>query len=196
MALKNKDGSVYKLKSPNPLTRKQDKAWDAEKIVLHNFKWKETKVDDIPSLSSKTPIIEDRSEPEPEAVIPPVVETIKVETPEPQPESRFKVKVWMYCLPIKLDTFKDNLYGDTYQKRSYGEKFAFESIMVETSDMAIRFWTSSEANLTSGSIVYPYQYNDGQKYGEFRWWAIQAIEEKAGGLLVEATPSVEQPDFS
>lgn len=39
MVIKNKDGSVYKLTSPNPI-RKAQKQWSDTPMVFHNFDWK------------------------------------------------------------------------------------------------------------------------------------------------------------
>ena len=36
--IKNKDGSVYRLTSPNPV-RKAQKQWSDTPMVLHNFAW-------------------------------------------------------------------------------------------------------------------------------------------------------------
>ena len=128
-------------------------------------------------------------------VKPESVSTIPVEVPKPTESDRFQITVSMFCLPAKLKTIRDDFYDDEYQKRTFGKKFSFEAVMVETSDLSIRFWTTVPM-LTKGSIVYPYRYNDGQKYGEFRWWEIQSIEEKSGGFLLDATISSMQPDFS
>ena len=38
MALRNKDGTPYRLQSPNPVMRTQV-LWGSERFVLHNMKW-------------------------------------------------------------------------------------------------------------------------------------------------------------
>ncbi|MHA2043419.1 MAG: hypothetical protein ACW99G_01420 [Candidatus Thorarchaeota archaeon] len=212
--MKNKDGTPVRLKSPNPLGKTQDKNFLKEAdIILHNFNWSEEIVDDLEKVTPlpsdmkieaevKTIPIE-RPEPEssfepPKAIpveVPVPVQTIPVETPEPTLPSQFKITVSMFCLPGKYKTVRDELYGDSFQKRVFGKKFSFESIMLETGDLGIHFWTTVP-HLTKGSIVYPYCYSDGQRYGEFRWWEISNIEEKSGGYLVDAIMSTLQPDFS
>jgi hypothetical protein len=218
MVLKNKDGSPVQLRSPNPLGKTQDKtSLKKGDIVLHNFTWSGSPVDDLEKVTPipsdiqiseveqvKTIPIErpdpneDYADPlpvEPVVEKPEPIQTIPVETPEPTLPSQFKVTVSMYCLPGKYKTYRDDLYGESFQKRVFGKKFSFESIMLENSDLKIRFWTTVP-HLTKGSIVYPYAYSDGQKYGEFRWWEITNIEEKSGGYLVDAMFSQLQPDFS
>jgi len=199
MVLKNKDGSVYKLRSPNPIGKKQDEGWKKDEIVLHNFSWGESKVDDITPLNPYSTIANPKPDPVPDpAPIPEIkysVDTIPVETPQPQPSSKFKVTVSFYCLPAEVKTVKDTLYGEIYQRRTYGKKFSFEAIVIEATDLKIRFWSTID-KLSKGSIVYPYRYSDGQPYSEYRWWEIYLIEEKSGGFLIEAAPSKDQPDFS
>ena len=59
MPLKNKDGSVYRLRGPNPLGQTQDKDSLKEgEIVLHNFTWAGT---DTGDLEQVTPMSTDMS---------------------------------------------------------------------------------------------------------------------------------------
>lgn len=39
MAIRDKDGKVYKLRGPNPLMNDQNLDWDKSKLKLHNFSW-------------------------------------------------------------------------------------------------------------------------------------------------------------
>ena len=39
MAIRDKDGKVYKLRGPNPLMNDQNLDWDKSKLVLYNFSW-------------------------------------------------------------------------------------------------------------------------------------------------------------
>lgn len=210
MVLKNKDGTAYRLSSPNPLGASQDHDFlkDGD-IILHNFSWKGT---DGGELDMVTPVatdmkigdnvlviespkpVQEKEPQEEEPQKPEPVNTIPVEVPKSTKPDAFKLTVSMFCLPAKLKQVRDDFYGDEYYRRTFGKKFSFESVMVEASDLSIRFWTTIPF-LTKGSIVFPYRYSDGQKYGEFRWWEIQSIEEKSGGHLVDAIISTVQPDF-
>ena len=204
MAIKNKDGSAYKLSTPNPLTKDQDlESLKNNEIVLHNFKWEESNVDDIPEMASvlKKDVeeqakaeekVEEKVE-EPEEII--EVKTISVEKPVVTEESKYKVTVSIYCLPAKIKEIQDNFYGEVRQRRSFGKKFSFEAIMIEASDLSIRFWTTINF-LAKGSVVFPYRYSDGQPYQEYRWWEITSVESKSGGFIVNAAVSNLQPDFT
>lgn len=221
MALKNKDGSAYRLRGPNPLAKTQDhSSLKDDDIVLHNFTWAGTDVGDLDEIKpfptdmnikdnvlviqTPKPVAELEPieiKPKPVPVVksaehkPELVATIPIETPRPITASQFRITVSMFCLPSKYKTVRDEFNGEEYQRRTFGKKFSFEAVMVETGDLGIRFWTTVPL-LTKGAIVYPYRYSDGQKYGEFRWWEIQSIESKSGGYLIDAIISSVQPDFS
>lgn len=188
MTIKNKDGSDYRLTQPNPLSQKQD--FSEEEIVLHNFAWKRTVSD---TNSEKTCFDKPKTKPE-EKVFDTVTEFF---SPQPTPlktERKIDNVVVMHCLPIVLTTRKDELYGETYNTETFGDKFTFESVIVEREDLEMVFWTNID--LSKGSIVYPARYKDGVKFGDYRWWKVSQKEEKSNGFLVKSVLSDVHPDFS
>ena len=207
MAIKNKDGTVYKLQEPNPLTKDQE--WDLleSDFVFHNFDWaSETIAND--SLSSglnsdfnvKDSVISDfpeiKVEPKPEVVLKdpePLNPEPKIES-NPKTKAKLKNVVLMHCSPAEIRERQDELYGDTYKSIQYGEKFTFEAVIVERNDLYMRFWTNIK--LSEGSVVFPSKYRDGVKFGEHRWWRVNQLVEKSGGHLTQAVVSDYHPDFA
>lgn len=225
MALKNKDGTVYKLNRPNPISQKQD-FWemDESKFVLHNCQWTPEMVandENISPLKSnfhvseQTAIVEGpmRTAEEEVAVFekpkqmdiptPPIAkkqDTLPESQPKPKqpsiPDSVLINSVIFWCLPRSTETQTDDLYGDTYGVERYGKKFTFEGIMLEKGDMGIRFWTNVK-QVTKGSIVYPSRYTyRNEEYKDYRWWKVQGLTPKSGGLSIFAIVSEVTPDFS
>lgn len=220
MAIKDKDGKVYKLRGPNPLMGDQ-KAWDNKHVKFVNFGWEEHtmedennpikkfdsdyKVRDIGTVLNLTPnIVEEPEQKEPEVAVEPekVVEEIKEPVPEPAPvpppaplpsmdksvaAALEKHKTVFHCAPAIQVTIKDDLYGDSYQRTSYGNKMTFEGIVTKQSDFTLEFWATKE--VTVNSVVYP---QDTSK----RWWRIKAVHPKSGGYLMTAMISDVNPDFS
>lgn len=218
MVIKNKDGTVYKLQEPNPLTKEQE--WDLleSDLVFHNFDWasetiendassstlnsdfnvKDKVVSDFPEIKVE-PKPEPKPEPEPEPeIVLKQPEPLKPAEPkvESSPETKAKLKnvVLMHCSPAQIRERQDDLYGDTYKSIQYGEKFTFEAVVVERNDLYMRFWTNIE--LSEGSVVFPSKYRDGVKFGEHRWWRVNQLVEKSGGYLTQAVVSDYHPDFS
>ncbi|MCK9458584.1 MAG: hypothetical protein M0R80_03010 [Proteobacteria bacterium] len=193
MAIKNKDGSIYQLNKPNPLTDGQ--VW--RDMVFYNCYWEGETVPDttvklppkkfeLPKIAAKE--MEPLSKPEP---VQPLPELDKSEIPE----RVLKNIVSVYCLPAKIETEKDELYDEEREVVKYGEKFSFEAIMVERTDLYIKIWTRKI--LPTQSIIYPSVFVKGEiKFGDYRWWKVVEMEEKSGGYLVTSTPSELQPDFS
>lgn len=221
MTLKNKDGTVYQLNHPNPLSQEQD-LWemDESKYVLHNCQWLPDMIandENIHPLRSdfhvpkQTVVVEEPVRPIKEADLgfekprqidiptPPIVE--KQETlPEPEkpsiPDSVLKNSVIFWCLPRLTESQTDDLYGETYGVEQYGKKFTFEAIMLEKSDMGIRFWTNVK-QVSKGSIVYPSRYTyRNEEYKDYRWWKVRDFTPKSKGLVVSAVISEITPDFS
>lgn len=95
-----------------------------------------------------------------------------------------------YCAPvIGENKFTDDLYGSTYKTNKYGNKFLFDAIVIDQSDLQLQFWCLKD--LTKNSIVY----KKNQQGGE-RWWRITDSEPKTGGFICLATVSDMNPDFS
>jgi hypothetical protein len=213
MAIKKKDGSVYILEGPNPLVKTQT-PWEVEKLVFHNFEWQETvfsfKKKKVPNTEEKY-----KAEEKPAVAPVPAPPPIPKETPPPEPspedERNFdlpyiKYKVLSYCLPAKVKTHTDSLYGESWSKTSYGKKFVFPCVVINSTDFNFQFWTSDPSSqITEKSVIYPFSYEvhneetdsyDKVPYDEYRWWRITARQEKEGGWLFDTTPSDFQPDFS
>lgn len=211
MVIKNKDGTVYKLQEPNPLTKDQE--WDLleSDLVFHNFDWASETIESDPPASStlnsdfnvSDKVVSDfpeiKLEPEPKVVLEEPEVVLKDPEPLPKPETektRAKLKnvVLMHCSPAEIREREDELYGDTYKSIQYGEKFTFEAVVVERSDLFMRFWTNIK--LSEGSVVFPSKYRDGVKFGEHRWWRVSQLVEKSNGYLTQAVVSDYHPDFS
>lgn len=217
MPIIKKDGTVYRLRSPNPLGITQsDWGKDVEKI---NFKWPAIIVPDdsefVPlqrniKTSDKIlelPPMEVTEEPKeiPTAEKPEPVLKPEQSLPDPQPTEKESVRpylsdtVHMHCLPAEVSSYSDDLYDDHFQRNSYGEKFIFEAVIVNTNDLTMEFWTDTD-RITEKSIVYPFRKQTSKgKYGplkEYRWWKVTDIEEKSTGYLIRAVTSDVHPDFS
>ncbi len=200
MAIKNKDGSIFSLNKPNPLTEGQ--IW--RDMVFYNCYWKG---EVVPDLTTKPPpkrfadlpkinITTELDAPEP---IAPTLTLEKSETYELNkkeiPEKVLKNIVRVHCLPARIETEKDELYDEEREVLTYGEKFSFEAIMIERTDFFIKLWT--QTILTKQSIIYPSAFVKGDiKFGDYRWWKVMEIEEKSGGYIATSIPSELQPDFS
>jgi len=259
MAIRNKDGSVYKLSSPNPLVKDQNK-WDIkkEKVVLHNCIWENITISDdgvvhehssdfgklgkitnawmklddaedvvvVPAPNAETvvvdyiekPIFEENQEviksTQPVIVEKPLlanankeklVPVIKEEKPV-FTVPRLKNKVLMHCLPAHTVSRQTSFYEETFFRIKYGEKFIFEAVLIDGSDLEIVFWsTDPDQRVTNHSVVYPFSWVVWHEYykkenrvpfDEYRWWKVVEIEEKDGGWLYKASISDFQPDFS
>ncbi len=219
MAIRDKDGRVYKLRGPNPLMKEQED-WDKSKTKLINLTWGSEVVEDarnpvreleenVINISkelglkpnkeaNKTQVIE------PKRFIEELQESAVVEVsvePEPIAETTINVDpgvarvlkekgVVYYCAPvIGSKKHVDELYGTEYERMQYGDKFMFDAIVIAQSDLQIQFWCLRR--LTKGSIVYRKIREGGE-----RWWRLNEIEPKTGGYLVRAIPSDTNPDFS
>lgn len=202
--IKNKDGTIYKLQSPNPLVKEQVFWADKGEYIVHNLNWQKILIqlqDLIPEFEPEEIPVEVKlpekeinvDVKEPPAVTPPIVEPLIVPK-ETKNSLNLNNLVLMHCQPTISKTHTDELYGDSYSKTSYGEKFTFEALVVQREDFTMLFWTNLK--LEKGSVVYPSKYRDGTKYGDLRWWKVNRMTEKAGGYLVESVPSDYQPDFS
>lgn len=208
MAIKDRDGKIYKLRGPNPIMRTQHE-WDRSKVQTFNIrnwrseividernpvkKFEEEHVVDIadvlPKDQTKTVparnfIQEIQAAPIPE--LPPVTLTV-----EPTVARLLKERgVEFHCAPaIGRKTEHDALYGNTYTVIEYGDKFIFDAIAIDQSDLEFQFWCVKA--VTVDSIIYRKHRQGGE-----RWWKISDAEANSGGWLVKAIPSMLNPDFS
>ena len=207
MVVYNKDGSVYKLRGPNPIAKTQA-VWKKGDYKLHNLKWKSIlfpdkgsnvnlfKTDfDIKGKSfAPIPIEIEEEEPIQEPVI-----DMEPEILEEEPISREEYnyieqhKVVFICLPAIVKQHNDNLYNESYTMIHYGNKYTFEGIIVEETDFKIQFWAMKD--IPNKSVVFPKHRANYSGYDR-RWWRINEIEEKSGGFLMDAIISDYSPDLS
>lgn len=212
MVIMSKDGSVYVIKSPNPLVKEQEK-WDSSKLVFHNFTWDEIRANAAPRMKRQEPRkIPDPPKPPLEPTTPaPKREEPRHEASIQSDEKTFdlphiKYKVISHCLPAIVQKNKDSLYGESWERLTYGIKMVFPLIVVESNDFSFNFWTSDpNEQITERSIIYPFSYevyneetgsHDRVPYDEYRWWKVSSKERKEGGWLFKSAPSETQPDFS
>ncbi len=176
MALRNKDGSVFKLNGPNPIMTQQT-LWN-DKYIIHNKIGRRVVIAD--SQEIQEPILK------PQTKEPQIVESlgkkeeIRVESPNDP------IQVW--CQPANYVEVVDPLYGEKYKKIKYGKKFMFEAIIVEHEDLFMIFWTNTKA-VTPGSVIYP-------RSRDKKWWRIESVKEDQGGYLMYASITSHHPDFS
>lgn len=203
MSIRKKDGTIYKLTSPNPVMESQF-PWDRSKIVLLNMRCdSEEAIEDknslISQLKEKTFDIGD--------VLPQrdqnisakqFVEEIKSSqreiTPEPIPEpppepTPKSTKLELIPDKIRRAIIKFHCVPARTEDNSvvYAAKFIFEGIMLSRDDLFVRFWANTKLN--ENSIVYP-------QIVEKRWWKIKGIENSKTGYLYYAVISDLNPDFS
>jgi len=163
----------------------------------------EPKIDPKPIIQ-EVPVVEVVIKPEPEPVVevkaperilPPKPKSEMSRTSGEQPEfynddQKAKIrqkKIQVYCLPVFDRKVKDDIYGDTFTVKAYGDKFTFEAVMVEEEDLFCRFWTNTE--IPASSVVYPRNHSR-------RWWQVQELELLDGGYMVYAAPTHANPDFT
>lgn len=232
MAVKNKDGSVYKLRGPNPLMKDQAD-WDKKKMKLINMGWEEEVVADarnpvkkfetdynvikmteelglIPNIDANAtavvPTKEFIEEIQKIQEDPVITEPIPVipQMPDPPEEKKQPVLnvdvrlarilrergVEYYCAPaIGKKVHMDDLYGNTYETVQYGDKYIFDAVVIDQSDLQLQFWCVRP--ITEKSIIYRKVEEGGE-----RWWRVKSVESKTGGYLAIANTSDSNPDFS
>lgn len=202
MVIKNKDGSEYKLRGPNPIMKNQN-LWDNFQIhnmnfdeVIDYFKKNHNKAT-ILNLNQNEIVIEDKAKNIEELNFNQNNEIIennqKIETvtqPEkelPDKENNVEVdKITIHCLPANITIKHDNLYGDVKKSIKYGDKFTFDAVLLEIEDFQLAFWTNLK--LTNESIIYP-------KNSDKRWWKTTTSESKFNGFIYYCKPSNVTPNF-
>lgn len=212
MSIKNKDGSVYKLRGPNPLLMDQIE-WDKAHVRLINVTWKSEIVNDArnPIEASKINIVNIRDElglkDNPKTKIVPAkdflkeaqapIETSELKTPETVLNVDSKLArilrergVEFFCIPVvNYEKITDELYDNSYMNPIYGEKYLFDALIIDQSDLQLQYWCVLP--MLKNSIVLRKNKEGGE-----RWWRILAVEEKTGGYLVICNISDVNPDFS
>jgi hypothetical protein len=177
MAIKNKDGSIFKLAGPPPVMENQT-FWN-EKVRIHNQFGQKYVQEAVKPENNDLP--EKIEEPSEEIKI---VDSIKEETPKYVNESI--INVW--CLPCTGSReVVDNLYGSRYGRPEYGEKFVFKAKLLEVEDLFIQMLAKEK--IPEQSVIYP-------QLQMKRWWRVSAVIETNGFYVVTATISDYQPSFS
>ncbi len=182
MSIKDKDGNVYKLFSPNPIITSQN-SWDNRYIKFHNMSF--------PSIeeTNRRAII-------PEGIYDPPPAPVEEEVPtEPNPKRSQKLdkliedrKIKLLCLPVKNSSYEDTLYGTKYSRVQFGQKTMITGVIISAEDLLFIFWT--EIPVKEKSIVFPTQTD------MKRWWQIDKCEPQSDGFLISCSPSTISPDFS
>ena len=214
MVLKNRDGTPFRLSSPNPLVKNQE--WmTCEQLIFHNFKWDSFTIATEP-LGTRT-----ISEfPKPTQEQPKPIPAPEPEEKPPQPEIEIPQQepklprtelipnaIIVYCLPFaEWQNKSDDLYEDRYLTPQYNDKFTFEAIIVERSDFAISLWTTESMESKQGlvntknylkpeSIIFPARYSDGSKFHDHRWWKVQSVENQDSGVAIVGVITNIHPSF-
>lgn len=209
MVIKNKNGTPYNLRGPNPIMKEQD-IWDD--FLLHNMNFPENVItNNNKEINQNKPKLnlgkvsvqnaDDNSkqiipaEKEIEPPVEPKQEPIIIKTNEEEVEKptvvnakllNFK-KTVIHCLPASTEEKIDDLYGEKTLKINYGNKFNFEAIMIREEDLSLQFWTHLE-KISKYSILYP-------KNKEKRWWKVIEIKKAPEGFFIHCMPSEYHPNF-
>jgi hypothetical protein len=110
-----------------------------------------------------------------------------IEESKPKPISEDIVTAW--CLPcLEYTENVDPLYNESYSKINYGDKFTFQTRLLELEDLHIKFVTEGHVKLPVESVIYPQMKNR-------RWWRIRGVKEVKGFNVYIGIISDYQPTF-
>jgi|LakMenE01Jun11ns_1017448.scaffolds.fasta_scaffold9944262_4 hypothetical protein len=194
MVLRNKDGSTYRLQSPNALMKNQSIWTD---YTLHNMKWNsiEHKNNQVVNKMESNLVLKDTFVQELEMTKNEILnnsindvekkEAIIVKDKNVKGQNDIK-KTFMFCLPAIILKKTDSLYNEEYNSIEYGNPFSFESIVIQEEDLYYKFWATLK--IESESVIYP-------KSNTKRWWRVNSKEEKGNGFIYTCVPSNYQPHF-
>lgn len=222
MALKNKDGTVYKLRGPNPVLKDQ-KLWDSFKI--HNMQWQgeiQPDASDIHTIRTdfqvRNNFLDDldqaAAEQEAKSVDIKVVESpVKTEMPKQQILEPIKVREIRAVeaplpetIPAKsIDVPKIFIYclpaviKDKIDE-TYGDNYRtikyndpFSFEGVLLDQSDLTFKFWTQADSLTSQILQGSVLFP--KVNQRRWWRVQNKVEKTGGWIITAHPSDFQPHF-
>lgn len=222
MTIKNKDGSVYKLRSPNPIMKVQD-VWSGFEVHNMNFEEQTESLDSAPKFTQskkiklgQTTVFEEKpaekiqvnTKPEPteeKLAIPIFDENPK---PPPPPNTPFidakddgiirpsqineKLKSYKKTILHCLPATVKQYKDDLYNDRSY--KISYGK----------RF--TFEVILMEESDMYLVFWTHLQNLEKFsilypqnfekRWWKIDAVKEAPEGFFIRCLPSDDHPAFT
>lgn len=211
MPLLTKDGKPYKLFSaPNPLVKEQV-FLPKDKLIFHNMKWIPTIVnldlnkneiieekediqesiseqkEDVQEKIIQDPIIEQKN---------PVINQISILSDDELNDNEIPQDeiVITHCQIAYEQELKDSLYGEVKKVIKYGEKFTFESYIVEVNDLEICLYTKKNG-ITNNSILYPSKYKNGKPMRMLRWWKVKNIKQQNDEYLIFGEVTSEQRSF-
>lgn len=216
MAIRDEQGNVYRLTSPNPIRRRQNQ-WNKTSLVLHNFTWQGLTLPDESTSQPFSSDIEELNISTIEEIAPPKKEyipEIKVE-PEKDIEEEISIaiqevekeieetspynqetqkfldenKIMMWCSPPVITETIDHLYGENQRTIDYTTKYSFEGVIISQNDLEMSFWTPID--ITRNSIIFPVDL----KKRRSRWWRVIETEKK-DGTVARCTLSEHSLDFS
>ncbi len=177
MPIKNKDGTPYSYNQrPNPIMTTQTIWPKDEPVYLHNKIGKRYFKNKLQEVIKPTKVLEVD-----------IVKTIDETPMKKQYPNEEIYEIW--CLPcISFKTVDDPLYGSSFGKVTYGEKFLFEGRIIELEDLYIQIMTENK-EVTEKSILFP-------KIKGKRWWKVSHTTNTEDGQLIVAMISDYQPSFS
>jgi hypothetical protein len=177
MAIKNKDGSIYCYSKPNPVMNSQLLWPKDEEIIIHNKfgkRYTDQKIEEE--------VIEKKEE---------VVEEVKiVETIVQEGHTRRDADVFdVWCLPATIITKIDPLYGSSYNRIKYDEKYLFEAKLYESNDLYFQLITKQK--ISENSVIFPLNKDR-------RWWRVVNNEQykDTDFWIITSQISDYQPNFS
>lgn len=218
MSIKNKDGSIFQLKKPNPLLKTQDITDDEhvvhnlfieEILVRYNKKKKPLSPNGaVVSTPDLPPVLEEQIQApsvsdlkpmplpkitEHEAVFESdnkeeIIADDKIEKDDDYMEDSDEAMqdtLSCWCLPGEYRSHVDNLYGETRRNLVWGDKFIFEGIILESTEMMFVIWTQVKIN--PPSIIYI--------RSQRRWWRVTEVNSYDNGFAMSCLPSETRPSF-
>lgn len=189
MVIKRKDGSIYKLRGPNPIMINQV-LWENDKTIVHNINPQEIVTKEGYATTEEEEPVESLDDIQPEEIEVPAIEIDPSKLPPQTKKKRIvpkdKPKDMVYVLPAQMQETYDALYGETRSQLTFGGKFTMEVIIVDRSDLQVALWTNS-TTVDIGSIIYVPK--------DKRWWKVQESYDKGEGHVMICVPSSLQPSF-
>ena len=205
MVIKNKDGSIFKLKGPNPVASKQNH-WEDGDFEMHNMEWEEVELPDaseVKKFNSDFEVKDVFSEPiempqkKEQKEFPKIVEKLKVDRKE---KAKNIVDIWV--LPAQIEHHPEAETGKQYTIK-YFDKKLIEAIVIHNDNFRMIFWTNVNF-CKCGTIAYLWRNSEGSVLRESSWWKVDKVLDetqderlkKSGGFIHLCVPSEYTPDFS
>jgi len=219
MPIKDKDGTIYTLRGPDPLFDTQDN-WNRDKVTLLNMKWSDVVIEDKKKHSKSIKPLEgfnlsttdapeiDNVPPELPKIEPPKENVAVIKPPKRQP-----VAISEEPAPPKKPTVVDKKTADLldehkvmfhclpvmrikhhdelYDVETYTSGFGqkFTFAGIILEETDLQLLFWSDRELADKSVVFPYNRS-------IRCWRIDKSEPKSGGFMYLGYPSDISPDWS